>query len=127
MASAPNQIRVSTQPHGDVRVIRVEGNVSTDAEAPLGNAYEAICASGVQHIVLSFREGDYIDSAGIALIIHLAAEARERGQILRIAQPSRHFRRVFTDIIGLNEYVDIFGSEEEALRDFGPRMALGAS
>jgi len=122
-----SQIRVSTHIHGAVTVIRMEGNVSTDAEASLGNAYESICASGVQHIVLSFREGDYIDSAGIALIIHLAAEARERGQILRIAQPSRHFRRVFTDIIGLNEYVDIFGSEEEALRDFGPHTASGSS
>lgn len=118
-----NQIRVSTHTDGDVTVIRIEGNVSTDSEAPLKNAYEAICASGSQHLLLSFREGDYIDSAGIALVIHLAAEARERDQILRIAQPSRHFRRVFTDVIGLDEYVDIFASEEEALRDFGPQTA----
>ena len=118
-----NQIRVSMHTDGDVTVIRIEGNVSTDSEAPLKNAYETICASGAQHILLSFREGDYIDSAGIALVIHLAAEARGQGQILRIAQPSRHFRRVFTDVIGLDEYVDIFASEEEALRDFGPHMA----
>lgn len=122
-----NQIRVSTRTAGDVTVIRIEGNVSTDAESPLENAYKAVCASGAQHILVSFREGDYIDSAGIALIIHLAAEGRERGQILRIAQPSKHFRRVFADIIGLDEYVDIFASEEEALRDFGPHRSLRAT
>jgi len=114
-----NQIDVSTQADGDVTVIRVEGNVSTDAEEPIESAYADVCASEARHILLSFREEDYIDSAGIALIIHLAAEARDRDQVLRIAQPSKHFRRVFTDIIGLNEYVDIFASAEEALRDFG--------
>ena len=120
-----SQIRVSTHTDGDVTVFRIEGNVSTNAEEPFERAYKAICASGAQHILLSFREGDYIDSAGIALIIHLAAEARERGQILRIAQPSKHFRRVFTDIIGLDEYVDIFASEEEAMRDFGTHTEPG--
>ena len=114
-----NPIRVSTQSDGDVTVVRIQGNLSGNAEEPLEAAYEAICASEVHYILLSFREEDYIDSAGIALIIHWAAEARNRGQILRIAQPSKHFRRVFTDIIGLDEYVDIFSSEKDALRDFG--------
>ena len=114
-----NQTRVSTQTDDKVTVIRVEGNVSTDAEEPIENAYGEVCASEARHILLSFREEDYIDSAGIALIIHLASEARDRDQVLRIAQPSKHFQRVFTDIIGLDEYVDIFASEEEALKDFG--------
>ena len=43
------------------------------------------------------------------------ATTQERGQVLRIAQPSQHFRRVFTDIIGLDEYVEIFPSEAAAL------------
>ena len=115
-----NLTRVSTHTRGDVTMIRIQGNISVDAEESLGKAYETACTSGAQRILLSFREEDYIDSAGIALVIHLAAEAKEQGQILRIAQPSRHFRRVFTDIMGLDKYVDIFSSEEAALQDFGP-------
>ncbi len=114
-----SQIRVSPHIDGDVTVLRIEGDLSTDGEEPMDHAYEAVCASGAQHILLSFREKDYLDSAGIALIIHLVTEGRERGQILRIAQPNGHFRKVFTDIVGLNEYADIFSSEEEAMRDFG--------
>ena len=121
-----NEIRVCTRCIGDVTVMRIEGDVSTNAEEPFRSAYEAISASGAQCILLSFREGDYMDSAGIAVIILLAAQAQRRGQVLRIALPSAHFRQVFTDIMKLDKYADIFPSEEEALQDFGTQTSSGA-
>lgn len=72
---------------------------------------------GTQKIVMNFKEDDYINSAGIAIIIGITTESRNNGQTLRIVEPNKHFQKIF-DMIGLTQYVQVFGAEHEALAGF---------
>ena len=53
-------------------------------------------------ILLVFRAGDMITSAGIAVLFDLIMTAEDQGQEVRIVQPAAHFRKVF-DLVGLSK------------------------
>ena len=72
---------------------------------------------GVKKILISFRGDNYINSAGIAVLISITAESRERQQSIRITGLSPHFQKIF-DMVGLTKYVAVFPSEEMALENF---------
>ncbi|MDN5344343.1 MAG: hypothetical protein PWQ18_454 [Clostridia bacterium] len=57
-------------------------------------------------ILLDFGAVDYINSAGIALLINLLRQARSRGGELRARGLSEHYRKIFR-MVGLAEYIEI--------------------
>ena len=110
------QIETAVQTVGDVAVITVEGDLTAFSHEPLEQSYRA-SSSNHAKILISFREEDHINSAGIGVLIGLVMETRQKSQKMRFAHPSPHFRKIF-DIVGLCRYVEIFASVEEALVGF---------
>ena len=100
-----------------VHVLHVEGYLSADAHDVMEAAYAETCADGSAKIVLAFRDGDLINSAGIGILIGLVMDARENGRSVRFSHPSAHFRKIF-EIVGLTKYVDVFSSIEESVTGF---------
>ena len=98
-------------------VIKIEGDLTAAAQEQLDAAYATATAAGASRIVIAFRETDHINSAGIGILIGLVMECRKRDLVMRFVHPSPHFRRIF-EIVGLNRYVEVFPSLEEALADF---------
>lgn len=99
-----------------VSVIKILGDVSASADGVFDSAYRE-AADTADHLLLSFRDGDRINSGGIAILIDLiAAGQRENKQIL-IAHPSAHFREVF-ELVGLTKYTRVFAIETEAINAF---------
>lgn len=113
MNQAPN---VNVRKSDDVSVIAIEGDVTAFAEGPIDSAYQAVSENGAK-ILLSFRDGDHINSAGIAILIDLISKARTADRTIRIAHPDPHFHKIFK-MVGLTSYADVFANEEEGLRDF---------
>ncbi|OQY45203.1 MAG: anti-anti-sigma factor [Anaerolineaceae bacterium 4572_78] len=95
-------------------VINLAGDVTTFAEKPITGAYKQISDWGVKNVVFNFRENDYINSAGIAILIGIVTEARKRKQRLLMAMPSSHFQKIFR-MVGLTQYADIHNSIDEAI------------
>jgi anti-anti-sigma factor len=110
------QPRVALRQTGEVSVIEIAGDVTAFAGGPIKAAYQAAAQQG-KKVLLSFRAGDHINSAGIAILIDLVAESRNRGQGLRIAHPDAHFHKIF-ELVGLTGYVEVFASEAEGLAGF---------
>jgi anti-anti-sigma factor len=107
------------RPIGAVAVIDLVGDVTRETEAPLRSVYQQVRAAGFRQILLHFHESDYIKSAGITLVLRLAAEAQRAGQQLVLTGLTPHFRRMF-QMAGVEQYAPIAVSEAQALAALQP-------
>jgi len=100
----------------DSAVMHLQGNLATQSEPRLQEAYEQVVAMGKQRIVLHFNKNASINGAGIALLTQLLLDAQKQGIDVVIAGLSENFRKVF-DIVGISRLVELRESLEEALED----------
>jgi anti-anti-sigma factor len=109
-----DEIQVAVRFEQGVTIIDLAGDVTTFAEEVIHNAYQEATGNGAQNIVFNFRESDYINSAGIAILIGIVTEARKRDQRLLMCGLSSHFQKIFR-MVGLTQYADLYPSLGEAL------------
>lgn len=109
-----DDIHVSVRGEENATVIDLEGDVTTFAEEAITQAYQSASSDGAENIIFNFRENDYINSAGIAILIGVVTEARKRDQKLLMTGLSAHFQKIFR-MVGLTQYADLHPSVSEAL------------
>jgi len=68
-------------------------------------------------LVLNFAEVAYVNSTGIGAIIALAQQVRKRKGDLKLFGMKADIRKVF-DLVGVSKILEIFETEQEALRSF---------
>lgn len=64
-------------------------------------------------VVLDFAGVDYINSAGLALLIGLVRRCRKTDRPVGAVCLSAHYRKIFY-MVGLNDYITVFDSEDAA-------------
>ena len=106
------ELTAQIQHQEGIAVIHLAGYLSSDNAQGLDDAFAQL--GDAPKILLVFREGDMISSAGLAVLFDLIMTAEEQGQQVRLVQPAAHFRKVF-DLVGLSEDVEVFEGEEEAV------------
>ena len=114
MGFLDHDLEVTTRKLQDVTVIDLKGDVTTFADAKITDAYRAATAAGARRIVLNFRRSDYINSAGIAILIRIVTEVSRAGQKLAMSGLNDHFQKIFR-MVGLSQYADIYEDEEQAI------------
>ncbi len=107
-------IQVSIREKDSATVIDLVGDVTTFAEDAINQAYQTVSTDGATNIIFNFRENDYINSAGIAILIGVVTEARKKDQKLLMTGLSVHFQKIFR-MVGLTQYADLYPSVDEAL------------
>ena len=117
-----DELSVSIRERDGIAIIDLVGDVTTFAEEKITSAYAEVSNNGAKHILLNFRQNDYINSAGIAILIGVVTEVNKHGQRLAVSGLSQHFQRIFR-MVGLSQYIDIYQDEEEALRGFAAAIA----
>jgi anti-anti-sigma regulatory factor len=93
-----DELTVSTRERDNVAIIDLVGDVTTFA-------------------LLNFRQNDYINSAGIAILIGIVTEVNRNSQKLAVSGLSQHFQKIFR-MVGLAQYAEIYQDEDEALAGF---------
>jgi anti-anti-sigma factor len=114
------EIQVTVRFERGATIIDLAGDVTTFAEEAINEAYQHASSDGARNIIFNFREDDYINSAGIAILIGIVTEARKRDQRLLMAGLSDHFQKIFR-MVGLTQYADLYPSVEEALASIAER------
>jgi anti-anti-sigma factor len=94
-------------------VIDLAGEVTTFAEDVVNGAYKQASEQGARHILLNFKDVDYINSAGISVIIGLLTEARKSDQSLMITGLNAHYTKIF-QMMGLAQYAPLYETEDAA-------------
>lgn len=112
-----DELTVSTRQREGVAIIDLVGDVTTFAEDKINGAYSQVSKEGARQILLNFRQNDYINSAGIAILIGVVTEVNRTGQKLAVSGLSQHFQKIFR-MVGLAQYAEIYQDEAEAVIGF---------
>ena len=97
-------------------VLDVRGDITADSEKPLMDAYTE--AGSAKAIVLNFTGLEYMNSGGIGLLVTLLVRANRAKQKLLAFGLTEHYRSIF-ELTRIDEAIEIFGSEDEALQAAG--------
>jgi anti-anti-sigma factor len=111
-----DELTVNTRQRDGVAIIDLVGDVTTFAEEKINSAYQQVTDQGARTILLNFRQNDYINSAGIAILIGIVTEVNRNNQKLAVSGLSQHFQKIFR-MVGLAQYASIYQDEDEALRE----------
>ena len=109
----PNQTHATLRDLPPLTVIDLGGEVTTFAEDAVNGAYKRATEQGAKNILLNFKDVEYINSAGIAVIIGLLTEARKSDQSLMITGLTPHYTKIF-QMMGLAQYAPLYETEEAA-------------
>jgi hypothetical protein len=74
------EIAVEVRSANNVMIIDLVGDLTTFADEAVNGAYGTVTDQGAKNIIFNFRQNDYINSAGIAILISVVTEARHRDQ-----------------------------------------------
>jgi anti-anti-sigma factor len=115
-------IRVTTREENGIGIMELEGDVTNSAEEAMEAAYEEMNTAGLRKILLNFSKVEYINSAGLAIVIGLLSKSRKEGRELRACGLTPHFQKIF-DMVGITKYVPHFETVEAALKSFSEPSA----
>jgi anti-anti-sigma factor len=110
------KIEIEVRSVDNAMVIDLVGDLTTFADEAVNKAYGAATEQGAKNIIFNFRQNDYINSAGIAILIGVVTEARRRDQNILITGLSQHFQKIFR-MVGLTQYVDIYQTLDDVLTE----------
>jgi anti-anti-sigma factor len=112
------QLEASVRSEPGVAIIDLYGEINSFAEEALNSAFAEANNTQPGTILLNFKEVDYINSTGIALIVSLLAQARKARQRLVVYGLSDHYVEIF-QITRLADFMTIYPDEESALAGTG--------
>jgi anti-anti-sigma factor len=91
---------------GNEAIIVMSGEINSQADPALDNAYSETEALAPEKVTLDFTGVDYINSTGIALIVGVLARARAAHRPVSASGLSDHYREIFT-ITRLSDFMEI--------------------
>jgi anti-anti-sigma factor len=107
-------LQVETIIAGPVVTLVLTGELGSLALANLQDAYAQVETTGLQALILDFAGVEYANSAGLAAVIQLIANAGAKGLRLCACCLSPHFQKIF-EIMSLTEYISLYDSRQAAL------------
>jgi anti-anti-sigma factor len=101
------------------REIRVQGELDLAVAPELEKAIER--AAECDQVVISLEECEFLDSTGIAVIVHAHQERESGGRRLVVCAPDGQVRRVL-DLTGVSRNGLVFENAAAALAEAGDRV-----
>ncbi len=103
---------------GNLAIMSMHGDLTNESKTKVINAYEKIVSAKARHILLDFSRIEYINSAGMSVLITLLTRSQEAEKDLRAFGLSPHFQKIF-DMVGLLKYIPHFDDRQTALASLG--------
>ena len=113
---ATTEFEATVRTESGVAVIDLRGELNADAEEALNAAYAEARGNDPPSVLLNFRDVEYINSTGIALIVGILAQARKAHHSISASGLSDHYREIF-QITRLVDFMNIFPDEKTALAE----------
>ena len=113
-------LEIVTRRSGVITVLEVSGRITLGKEADhLRKSVIDAFESGHQLMVVQLAGVQSADSAGVGELVSVYASITRRGGSIRFLQPSKKLRAMF-HVTGLDDLLDIYDDEQQALASFGP-------
>ncbi len=107
-------LQVRSRLHGAVAVIDLIGDVNSDGNESIQEAFDSAISTGDAAVVFNLDQADYINTSGISVLITTAIRAREAGVNMAVAGASKHYRKVF-ELVQFSQFVPLFDTESDAV------------
>lgn len=102
---------------GEVKVVEFEGKFDSMNFHAAENKIMSLIDQGVRKILLDFAKLEYINSAGLRILIIAAKEIKEVEGELRLCSPNKLVKEIFA-ISGFEKIFKIFDDRLKALASF---------
>lgn len=112
-----DQNEIHLRKEKDVTVMDIQGNITSQSEPFLSEAYKKASAEGATKIVMRFNENCSINGGGIAILIRFLSDSQKKNEVVTITGLSDNFRKVF-DMVGVTKFTKIFDNQEDAIKSF---------
>ncbi len=112
------EFKIFSDVKSGIPVVYMQGDITSDSHAAILEHYQGITKENHKNIILNFTHTSYINSAGIATLINIITDITDRDGKIIFVNLSSHFQKVM-DIVGLTDFVNIYGNNEEGLAAFG--------
>ena len=87
-------------------------DVTAQTRGPAYRAYHALDHAAVRTLALNFAASDYLNSAGIGLVISLVEDGLQAGHQIYGVGLSAHYSKLF-GMVGLTENMKLVQSEQD--------------
>lgn len=94
-------------------ILNLKGELTLFAENAVNEAIAEFIDDS-KNIIMNFAEVNYINSAGIAILISVITELRKKGGTLKFVGLTDHYKKIF-NMVGLTQFGNIYNSIEEAI------------
>jgi anti-anti-sigma factor len=118
----PDKLEANVRRKDNLAIIQFSGDVTTFVEDVVQSAYREAVRDGGRNLALDFGSCEYINSAGIAVIIGVVTEARRQSRRILVFGLSPHYQKIFR-MVGLADYIEMCATEDEALQRARPPAA----
>jgi anti-sigma B factor antagonist len=114
VAIAGEHLRVDVHLGPDRVVLRLHGELDLLGAPLLEEEIEKVEADAPAIVVLDLQDLQFVDSAGLRVILAAHERSRGQGKELALTPGSEQVQRLFT-IAGVSEHLRIIGSADELL------------
>lgn len=97
-------------------ILRLSGQINTLAEEQIEGEFQKMLDMKCPLVLLDFTAVEHINSAGITILIGLAARVNDQGSRLGAFGLSEHYQKIF-HMVGLDEYIHVGQDVETVLTD----------
>jgi anti-sigma B factor antagonist len=108
-------VKLSYEDHGEVSVLTVSGDLTSDQVDALRRACQERWQAGVRHLVLDLEYMTFVDSAGLEALLWIVDEGGERGGQFRLVRPDETIRKIL-EITRLEKRFDVHETIESAAK-----------
>jgi len=112
-------LKIESRPAGEGAVVlALIGEVDVSNTAQVREAALKLLSDGVTKLVIDLTATEYMDSAGLGMLVGLQKRMKESGGRMAIAGAGPRVERLFA-ITGLNQIFALYGEVAAALKEVG--------
>ena len=108
---------LKTEIYGDVAVIRLESELTSDNVGRFEAQLEPPLEETVRRFVVDMEKTEYVDNAGLEAFEDLMEQLREKAGDVRFSGLGNNCRKIF-EITRLDKRAELFESVVDAVRSF---------
>lgn len=101
----------------NISEIILNGDVDFSSSHEIKSAIKKQIQKGRTHIILNFFNVNYVESSGLEIVEKAQEFLNSKNGNIYIICPENEIKKIF-EISGINEYMNIFSDEQEALDFF---------
>jgi anti-sigma B factor antagonist len=107
----------TTSMHGDVTLIRVDGQLTVGNRQELKAAIQQALDDGARKLLLDCTSTSYIDSSGLGALVTIARRVREGSGEIRLAGLNEDLQSLF-ELTKLDTLFEIYPDTDRALAGY---------